>query len=833
MPICFLCNLSLLTINALNFHFTLHHKGEEFPYYKCIELSCNRKFNSWFLLRKHYSSYHKCLSNLSNDNTPSVALENSSISIEQLPDNDLDELIYEVIVEHNTSDENNLQKNIPDDIEIENPFETIENEASLFISKLYANPGLPRNHVQTVINDMSQLLQKFNAISKPLISRCLENVDEQSKKDVNLLFDNLAAPFSNLSTEYRRLKFFSERGFLIKAVDKVIGRRNEDIRVNGILQNVPVEVNVKFIPTRDILKVFLELPNVFDTLYKYINELQSVENDEFFENYVQGESWKRKRSHFDDREIVFPIFLHADDFEINNPLGGHAGIQKLCSVYVTFACIPPEFASSIENVFITLLYQTNDREEFGNAKIFRCLVDELNYLAKTGIIITIEGKEIRVFFVLAGLLSDNLGHNYFLGFSKGFNANYYCRFCKNKKCDCESNKIVSQNLRQKQNYLADLSEGFRNSGIHEDSIWNEVYLFHVYEIFFTDLLHDYDEGILDYGMGNVVHHFIIVKKKFTRDLLNSRMLGFDYSKNGLSNRPPTLTDDNIKNKHLPYSGSEMRNFVLTFSMLVSDRIPFDDEIWQYYLVLRRIYDLVYARRIQKSASDLISSLLREHNSMYIRLFRDTLKPKHHIAEHHSPLVLLESGPFFYFSSNKYESKHSDPKKAAVATKSRHNVLTTLMLKEQLKICYRLIRKEGLVNRLEKGPTIFSENLLDCEEYFSFVRNVPADFEACSLISWVNFKGIRYEVGACLVINNDDDSPAFGKILHVLLNFNKKICFIFHEIETQYFDENVHAFFVNVTDKLSSVRIESLADPFPVILTRVADGNLFVTLKHTL
>lgn len=32
---------------------------------------------------------------------------------------------------------------------------------------------------------------------------------------------------------------------------------------------------------------------------------------------------------YDESQVVFPIFLFFDDYEVGNPLGSHSGIHKL------------------------------------------------------------------------------------------------------------------------------------------------------------------------------------------------------------------------------------------------------------------------------------------------------------------------------------------------------------------------------------------------------------------------------------------------------------------------------------------------------------------------
>lgn len=45
-------------------------------------------------------------------------------------------------------------------------------------------------------------------------------------------------------------------------------------------------------------------------------------------NIMQGDLWKREYSDVSDYMILF-LFLFYDDFEIGNPLGSHAGTNKI------------------------------------------------------------------------------------------------------------------------------------------------------------------------------------------------------------------------------------------------------------------------------------------------------------------------------------------------------------------------------------------------------------------------------------------------------------------------------------------------------------------------
>jgi len=46
---------------------------------------------------------------------------------------------------------------------------------------------------------------------------------------------------------------------------------------------------------------------------------------------VHGDVWKHIEKQFAEK-LVLPLLLYFDDFEINNPLGSHSGIQNWCCI---------------------------------------------------------------------------------------------------------------------------------------------------------------------------------------------------------------------------------------------------------------------------------------------------------------------------------------------------------------------------------------------------------------------------------------------------------------------------------------------------------------------
>ena len=94
------------------------------------------------------------------------------------------------------------------------------------------------------------------------------------------------------------------------------------------------------------------MPGVYVRIQNYMNEL---ENSPKIKNFIQGTLWKDLRQEFDGK-IVLPLHLHFDDYEPDNSLGSHHTEHALGALCATIPCLPPEFQSSLDNIFSLTLY---------------------------------------------------------------------------------------------------------------------------------------------------------------------------------------------------------------------------------------------------------------------------------------------------------------------------------------------------------------------------------------------------------------------------------------------------------------------------------------------
>uniref|UniRef100_A0A1Y1N0F2 C2H2-type domain-containing protein n=1 Tax=Photinus pyralis TaxID=7054 RepID=A0A1Y1N0F2_PHOPY len=446
MPTCGVCHISYSNIKDLMTHLKHVHNLGENSKYNCNELNCYRNFPSLNSYRKHLKSHKNVHVVVQTSNT----CGNTSGSHEELVNDNFEDDL-DILNTECGSKTHDLNTTFFDDFK-----NNLSQNVLIFIHAFYADSSLSRKDVQIIIDAIHDLISEpldiFKNYLEVLVSKY--NMDRSHRDNLNKFIDQIQNMFTGLHTEYLRFKYLEKSNHYINPVECILGQRLDKME-NGLAS--PQTYTYQFIPLRLVFKNFLEMPN------------------------------------------VLPFFLYYDDYESGNPLSSHAGIHKLGAVYSSIPCMPVRFQSSLENIFLTLLFHTMDLKEFGSSAIFNKLVEECNYLQKSGIEVVSSGKKIKVYFVLTLLLGDNLGLNKLLGFTESFRSNHYCRFCKCARVDMEHQVNEDQTmLRNRTNYAADIQlNNLKVTGIKELCVWNKVQLFHVCENYSVDILHTtYSKGLL-------------------------------------------------------------------------------------------------------------------------------------------------------------------------------------------------------------------------------------------------------------------------------------------------------------------------------------------------
>lgn len=374
----------------------------------------------------------------------------------------------------------------------------------------------------------------------------------------------------------------------------------------------------------------------------------------WLEKYAQLHALKKLSGERPLRSILLPLYIYFDEMEPGHALSSRAGTNKFGAVYASLACLPPYLASKLNSILFSTHAYAGDIAKCLNKNTFIKLVEDLNILSEKGIEISVDGEVKRIYFQCIAILGDNLGLNMIFDMVSSFNANYCCRFCRATIAQIRDleEEMVSL-LRNEQNYLDDIkTNDVSKTGIQRESIFNKIKDFHIMNNITVDIMHDILEGVCVYVMRDLIDYLVYEKKYFTLEFLNTRIKKFCYA--GESNVPTEIRIDKITKKiKVKMSAAEMKCFVTYFGLIISDKVSRDDEVWELYVHLRRIFDIVYSPKMIKNTAKQLKLLIKAHHVIY-KTFFGHLKPKFHFLTHY-PNIMLKYGPLIHFWCMRYES----------------------------------------------------------------------------------------------------------------------------------------------------------------------------------
>ncbi|CAD6215471.1 GSCOCG00011211001-RA-CDS, partial [Cotesia congregata] len=303
----------------------------------------------------------------------------------------------------------------------------------------------------------------------------------------------------------------------------------------------------------------------------------------------QGTIWQQVAKQYVGK-IVIPYYIYYDEFGVGDPFTPAATLHKMGGLYYSIASLPPKYASTVDNVLLAQLTYYSDYKEFKNAKCFCRLISELKHLATKGIEIKFNNKVVPIYFVLFGVLGDNLAANSLLGFSQSFSSNYFCRFCRASKEDTKILCVENEQLiRNKNNYDEDVKS--QSYGIKEECVFNSIPHFNNTLNLTCDILHDFYLSICRYDMAKIIK-YLIDEEFITLEDLNDRLRYFDYTEVDHGNKISFISEKHISQGYIIITGAEMSSLVTYFGIIFGDCVPEKDPVWEFYLLLFDLINLV-------------------------------------------------------------------------------------------------------------------------------------------------------------------------------------------------------------------------------------------------
>lgn len=715
--LCFVCKQIFIECDFLFRHLKFFHSLAPNDTYKCGFSSCKQLFTSFKSFCKHMRSEAKEVNvnqfsqcDLNNVESSEDILQSTN-ELSQIPDADCKNI--------NSISNNDLNINLV----------KLKKCSVDFLLTYYAKKNFARKETINLQND---LVKKITSVIGEEIGRISSTLNPDNICAAQHYLKQLASfcenPFEEYDTEYKFVKMLEscnmyEEPKIVEIDNSVTSLRLKNINTLNLTVTKGVLLPIKF-----QLKKYFEIPGVFEMFIENIEKL-SVEPK--LKNFINGSVWKKKVHQFTNK-IVFPYFLYFDDFEVNNPLGSHA--SSLLGIYYSFPTAPVALRHKLSNIFVAALFRTHDVKKFGNDKCFFNLIDILNDLEKNGLEIETKSGTKTVYFVLGLIVGDNLALNNILGFSRSFSSNYFCRFCKANKLETRHSFTEEINkLRNKTNYTDDIiTNNVNETGIRENSIFNNIGTFHVTDNFAVDILHDIFEGILKYDFCNIILLFIR-KKTFDLELLNIRKQNFNYGETEIGNMSPPFQLHQLKKFSIKLSGREMLTFAHFFPLIIGDLVSEDSELWSFVINLIELLDLLLLSEFTDLDILNLEQHVLFHNKQYTSIFSDTLKPKHHFLNHYCNII-KQSGPLKYLWTFPFESKHRELKSYIKNINSRKNVTLSI----SLKYC---MQYSEFISNFKLNSYIFSHNKY-CVKSSQFYNELKLKINKSQLLNCTCYQHIE-------------------------------------------------------------------------------------------
>lgn len=800
---CFKCSSNFNATNELLKHLRGDHFLKDNDILHCKQNNCFRMFNSFNSFRKHLNQHAgQILSK-----PPCVDKSSDSFN------NSYNKNSHSLVSDKNTThDQTTLLQNI----------DNFKSDFMNLVIEMYSNPLVPRKFVQSVIIKYENIICNFlKPCEEFVMSRLKELYDsDENIKIVEKLFHCFQNVFGDFNTEYKCIESLKNSEIFVSSQNVSIGQTLQKIYKNNTVVLTPTTLQFKMLSLVNLFTKLLNTNHLLNDMTEYMEKM--LRDNTIVSNFVQCELWQSKVTAFENKR-VFPLFLFYDDYEIGNPLGSRAGNNKLGAVYITVPCLPPHLTCKLEYIFLFALFYSKHRKEFGNC-IFQELINELKYLENIGIKLN---DNTIVYFKVGLICGDNLGIHSILGFTESFSANYSCRFCKAGKSLMKVMTVQDDSLlRNAENYRSDVvTNNLSMTGIKEESIWHQLSDFHVTSNFFVDIMHDIFEGVCIYDLSALLNTLIFHFKFFSIEILNARITCFNYTNIEMSNKPPLITADKVKSL-LHMSASEMLCFSRYFGLIIGNLVPENLGIWELWITLREIIDIVTAPYVHSLDYHRLKVLIEEHNAIYLK-YCSHLKPKHHLLVHY-PLILKNSGPLHHLWCMRTEQKHRQSKFTANVSCSYKNPLKTLMFKSQLQLSLALkeinTAKDNSYGRLKPLDTDI------CEMYFkNFDKNL------LFVTKWVSHLGTTYEPNYVIIVEWTSELPVFAIIKYIIIHQNQ-IHFLCRIIKTESFSRHLYSFIVTLSKDednnfLEILKLEELHSYIPCVLTNL-NGRSYITIRHS-
>nr|XP_046250889.1 uncharacterized protein LOC124062276 isoform X2 [Scatophagus argus] len=445
-----LCECKFDTVKELISHLKKHiTEGQTVP---CPITGCENAFTVKSSFTAHMSRKHrKCSVDSVSDKYREHVSQPSAVSAcEDVPQSSNDATANE-------------SSELPQDFN-----ETFLRNVCLFYLKLQGQLLLPASTIQTIVEEMQNMhdLGQDYTLSKlhSLLKNDLSLTDDVVAKICHCVKESdlfSASHQGPLRTTYSRTHTFQKMFKYIEPKKVKLGN-NENM----------TERFAYYIPVTQTLNTLLESDFWKNSVSQQSCETQSDDLCDISD----GQNFKSNQF-FIQNPGCLKLILYQDAFEIVNPLGTAKKKHKVVAVYLSLANLPAHVRSSTDHMSLVLLCGENDLKQFGSAKVFSEMLEDLKNLEENGI--TVDGETVKgALYCIAG---DNLGSHSIGGFIENFSHSvYFCRYCEITRTEFENDPNFCGPQRTPESYdfaVLQAEDIHSSKGVKKGLTWSK----HFYE----------------------------------------------------------------------------------------------------------------------------------------------------------------------------------------------------------------------------------------------------------------------------------------------------------------------------------------------------------------
>lgn len=702
---------------------------------------------------------------------------------------------------------------------------------ALFYLKLLSKYLLPSSVIQCIVEEFQNIhslgfsycLQKLTTslkqldIPEPKIKEIINGIEESD------IFSKCNS--GPLRSNYSRNKFFKETFNYVQSRCHYLGRNSQN-----------KECTYQYIPVLETLQCLFKDESVFREYILTSDYPDQAHGDCYVSDITDGLVFK-SNGLFKSYPKSLRLILYQDAFEICNPLGSSKKKHKILGVYLTLGNFRPHLRSVVDNTLLVLLCKEVDLKHFGHDKIFHDLVEDLKKLENDGIQLhneTVKGT-------LYCITGDNLGSHGVGGFTENFSTvEHFCRYCTITLTEFLSDPVFVGTQRTVENYNAAIRHLEQEhsvlnniNGIKFNSAFNSLKYYHVCAPGLPPCLgHDIFEGVGDYDLAMILKNLVNVKGWLTYAELNQRINLFPYLGTDAASKPCQV---NVSGGRLGGQAAQNWCLIRLLPVIICDVVGTeneDDPVWQLFLLLHDIVEIVCAPKLKDSDIAYLSILIDEYLEDRLSCFPDEkLKPKHHFLKHY-PKLILQFGPLIHLWTLRFESKHCYFKRCIRSAQNFKNVCQTMSEKHQLLQSYKQA-SPYFQHRVEVTKSIplisdtYNQGIQTAIKMCQIADSAEVSLE-------VVIKGTHYKKGHYVVLGKSENGLLFGEIQFIILNPCTQVYFLVQEFKSQL-SKSLHVYTLLHNSTPTSFQcIESSKLISYVPLNGYKKGkSLFIPLKHTI